>query len=51
MESPELYHEVIGSLSAIEQNAEDPPTRAELLKIAHIKALIIIGQPIEETQP
>jgi hypothetical protein len=44
-----LYDEVIESLRTIEQDTETPPTRAELLKIAHIKALVIIGQCIEET--
>jgi hypothetical protein len=37
--------------SLLNDKADDPPTRAELRKIAHIKALIIIGQAIEETQP
>jgi hypothetical protein len=44
-----LYDQVIESLRAIEQDTDAPPTRAELLKIAHIKALIMIGQCIEET--
>ncbi|MGO9353504.1 MAG: hypothetical protein ACLP3C_22730 [Mycobacterium sp.] len=46
-----LYDEVIESLEAIEDDTETPPTRAELLKIAHIKALIMIGQSIGETIP
>jgi hypothetical protein len=46
-----LYDEVIESLSDIEEDTETPPTRAELPKIAHIKALIMIGQCIEETVP
>jgi hypothetical protein len=44
-----LYDDVIASLDAIEQDTDAPPTRAELLKIAHIKALIMIGQSIGET--
>jgi hypothetical protein len=43
-----LLDEVLESLQALEQ---DPvaPSRDEALKIAHIKALIMIAQAIEET--
>ena len=44
-----LYDEVIATLQAIERDSDDPPTRAEFLKIAHIKALIMLGQSIGET--
>jgi hypothetical protein len=44
-----LYDQVMASLQAIEQDEENPPTRAEVLKMAHIKALIMIGQSIGET--
>jgi hypothetical protein len=44
-----LYDEVIESLDEIEQDTDTPPTRAEVLRIAHIKALLMIGQSIGET--
>ncbi|WP_181025357.1 hypothetical protein [Mycobacterium kansasii] len=44
-----LYEELIESLGAIERDTDVPPTRTELLQIAHIKALIMIGQSIGET--
>jgi hypothetical protein len=44
-----LYDEVVASLHAIEQDTAVPPTRAEALQIAHIKALVIMAQAIEET--
>ncbi|MGB6511824.1 hypothetical protein [Mycobacterium sp.] len=46
-----LYDEVIESLQEIEQDGDTRPTTAEALQIAHIKALIMIAQAIEETQP
>jgi hypothetical protein len=45
-----LYSDVLEDLQAIEQDTHEPPTRAEVLRIAHIKALIMIAQAIEETQ-
>jgi hypothetical protein len=44
-----LYDEVIESLHKVEQDTDTPPTRAEVLRIAHIKALIMVGQSIGET--
>ena len=44
-----LYDEVFESLNKIEQDTDTPPTRAEVLRIAHIKALMMIGQSIRET--
>jgi hypothetical protein len=44
-----LYDEVFESLHKIEQDTDTPPTRAEVLRIAHIKALMMIGQSIRET--
>jgi hypothetical protein len=41
--------EVLATLDAIEQDTDNPPTRAELLQIAHIKGLVAIGQSIGET--
>jgi hypothetical protein len=46
---PQLFDEVIATLRSLEQDSDEPPTTAEVLKIAHIKALLIIGQCIEET--
>ncbi|HXO51766.1 MAG TPA: hypothetical protein VN888_12205 [Mycobacterium sp.] len=40
--------EVLATLDAIEHDADNPPTRAELLEIARIKAMIAIGQSIGE---
>jgi hypothetical protein len=44
-----LYDGVFESLHKIEQDTDTPPTRAEVLRIAHIKALMMIGQSIRET--
>ena len=49
MASP--YEQVMDSLAAIEQDTDSQTTRAEILEIAHIKALFAIGQAIEATQP
>jgi hypothetical protein len=46
-----LYEQVMDSLTAIELDTDSPPTRAEILEIAHIKALFAIGQAIEATRP
>jgi hypothetical protein len=43
-----LYDEVTESLHAIEHNTDTPPTRTEALHIGLIKALIMIGQSINE---
>ena len=43
-----LYDEVTASLQAIEHDTDAPPTRAEVLHIGLIKALIMIGQSINE---
>jgi hypothetical protein len=48
-EETHLFDEVMATLRAIEQDTDTPATRAELLEIAHIKALIMIGQSIGET--
>jgi hypothetical protein len=43
-----LYDEVIESLHAIEQDTDAKATRAEVLQVGLIKALIMIGQSINE---
>ncbi|SPM43351.1 Mycobacterium numidiamassiliense ORFan [Mycobacterium numidiamassiliense] len=44
-----LVDEVLNTIKGIEENAHAPHTTEEALKIAQIKALIIVAQAIEQS--